>query len=51
MLPTEKYYTVVGQRKLNSYTYKWFKKRVLSLLKKDKSKTIESITLKEVLDE
>jgi len=51
MLPTEKYYTVVGQRRLNSYTYKWFKKRILSLLKKDKSKTIESITLKEVLDE
>ena len=35
MLPTEKYYTVVGKRRLNSYTYKWFKKRVLSLLKKD----------------
>ncbi len=46
MIPTEKYYTSMGQRRLNAYTYRWVRKKIKKLLKRNYK--LESITLRDV---
>ena len=48
-LPTEPYFFSQGQIRLNSYTLKWFKKKIKRVLKSTK-KEIMNVTLSEVLN-
>jgi hypothetical protein len=45
---TQSYITRMNQRHLNAFTLRWTKQKVKKVLKRDKSKTIESVTLKDI---
>ena len=48
MIPKEQYFSVMGQRRLNAYTYRWMRKKIKTVLKKNKKKSILSVTLSDV---
>jgi len=48
MLPKEQYFSVMGQRRLNAYTYKWMRKKIKKVLKGNPDKTILSVTLSDI---
>jgi|TARA_R100000479_G_C6393974_1_gene206342 hypothetical protein len=48
-IPDEPYFFSQGQIRTNSYTFKWFRKRIKKVLKKTKQ-PIMSVTLHEVMN-
>ena len=48
-VPDEPYFFSRGQIRINSYTFKWFRKRIKKVLRKTK-KPIMSVTLYEVMN-
>lgn len=44
----QSYITRMNQRRLNSFTTRWTKQKVKKVLRRDKTKTLETITLKDI---
>jgi hypothetical protein len=47
-LPSDKYITRMNQTMLSAFTFRWVKQKIKKVLKRNKNKKIEDVTLKDI---